>query len=126
MPMLFARRPQGLASRIVRERRHKRSAATLLGRFPFSPIDLAAGGAAVSRGIAAPPGLGVQFLGPRSAATRSTDISRAARGQRRRWNITGATRLRLRSQRPRNSRRMRDKIVENCRGGAQQTTAAEE
>ena len=64
-PMTFARRPQGVLSRIVPDRRrHKRICVTLLGRFmreskeehPCKLIDISAGGAAVMSPVAVPVG----------------------------------------------------------------------
>ena len=61
----FARRPQGILSRIVPDRRrHKRIAVTLLGRFmrenkeehPCKLIDISAGGAAIASSVAVPVG----------------------------------------------------------------------
>jgi hypothetical protein len=63
--MTFARRPQGVLSRIVPDRRrHKRISVTLLGRFmrenkeehPCKLIDISAGGAAVAASVSVPPG----------------------------------------------------------------------
>jgi hypothetical protein len=63
--MTFARRPQGVLSRIVPDRRrHKRIAVTLLGRFmreskeehPCKLVDVSAGGAAITSAIAVPVG----------------------------------------------------------------------
>jgi hypothetical protein len=64
-PMTFGRRPQGVLSRIVPDRRrHKRISVTLLGRFmreskeehPCKLIDISAGGAAVMSPVAIPEG----------------------------------------------------------------------
>jgi hypothetical protein len=64
-PMSFARRSQGILSRIVPDRRrHKRICVTLLGRFmreskedfPCKLIDISAGGAAVTSQVAVPIG----------------------------------------------------------------------
>jgi PilZ domain len=64
-PMTFARRPQGVLSRIVPDRRrHKRISVTLLGRFmrenkeehTCKLIDISAGGAAVMSSVAVPMG----------------------------------------------------------------------
>ncbi len=64
-PMTFARRPQGVLSRIVPDRRrHKRISVTLLGRFmrenkeehPCKLIDISAGGAAVAASVSVPAG----------------------------------------------------------------------
>jgi hypothetical protein len=64
-PMTFARRPQGVVSRIVPDRRlHKRIAVTLLGRFmresklehPCKLIDISASGAAVMSPVPVPVG----------------------------------------------------------------------
>jgi hypothetical protein len=61
----FARRAQGILSRIVPDRRrHKRIAVTLLGRFmrenkeehPCKLIDISAGGAAIASSVAVPIG----------------------------------------------------------------------
>jgi hypothetical protein len=63
--MTFARRPQGVLTRIVPDRRrYKRVAVTLLGRFmrenkeehPCKLIDVSAGGAAVAAAVAVPVG----------------------------------------------------------------------
>ena len=64
-PMTFARRPQGVLSRIVSDRRlHKRISVTLLGRFmreskeehPCKLIDISAGGAAIVSPVGVPMG----------------------------------------------------------------------
>ena len=64
-PMTFARRPQGVLSRIVPDRRrHKRISVTLLGRFmrqnkeehTCKLVDISAGGAAVISPVAVPLG----------------------------------------------------------------------
>jgi hypothetical protein len=64
-PMTFARRPQGVVTRIVADRRrHKRIAVTLLGRFMRETkeehacklIDISAGGAAVMSAASVPIG----------------------------------------------------------------------
>jgi hypothetical protein len=64
-PTSFARRPQGVLSRIVPDRRrHKRIAVALLGRFmreskeehPCRLMDISAGGAAVSASVSVPVG----------------------------------------------------------------------
>ena len=64
-PMTFARRPQGVLSRIVPDRRrHKRISVTLLGRFmrenkeehPCKLVDVSAGGAAVMSPVTVPLG----------------------------------------------------------------------
>src|ERR1700704_5806801 len=64
-PMTFARRPQGVLSRIVPDRRrHKRISVTLLGRFmrenkeehTCKLIDISAGGAAVISPVSVPVG----------------------------------------------------------------------
>src|SRR2546421_13029847 len=64
-PMTFARRPQGVLSRIVPDRRrHKRIAVTLLGRYmrenkeehPCKLVDVSAGGAAVISPVTVPLG----------------------------------------------------------------------
>lgn len=63
--MTFARRPQGVLSRIVPDRRrHKRIAVTLLGRFmrankdehPCKLVDISAGGAALASSTPVPAG----------------------------------------------------------------------
>jgi hypothetical protein len=63
--MTFARRPQGVLSRIVPDRRrYKRISVTLLGRFmreskeehPCKLIDVSAGGAAITSAVAVPVG----------------------------------------------------------------------
>lgn len=63
--MTFARRPQGIVSRIVPDRRrHKRLTVTLLGRFmrvnkvehPCKLIDMSAGGAAIMSPVPVPVG----------------------------------------------------------------------
>jgi len=63
--MTFARRPQGVLSRIVSDRRrHKRIAVTLLGRFMRASreehacklIDISAGGAAIHSPVSVPVG----------------------------------------------------------------------
>jgi hypothetical protein len=64
-PMTFARRPQGVLSRIVPDRRrHKRIAVTLLGRFmrptkeehACKLVDISAGGVAVTSPVSVPVG----------------------------------------------------------------------